>query len=852
MTTAPAVAPAVFVTQPGLPRSPAQVLDLAGSWTLHEIGGTHSCPFAVPGDVFSALLAAGQIPDPYVGMNEEQVQWVTERDWAIERTVKVGAELLSAPSIYLNAASLDTLTEISINGQAVGTTANQFRRHRFEVKSFLRTGVNSIRILFKSAAKAAKAKADALPYPIPHMGAQAGAKIPHFNLLRKAQCHGGWDWGISLYTCGVYDDLSLRATTVARIEHVYTTQRHSAGAVPGAGAVTVEVTAEVVAPAAGSTALEIQLGDQRLSVPVTLVTGANTVTGSVTIANPRLWWPNGHGAQPLYDLTVTIGDEITRKRLALRELVVRNDKDEKGTAMTIQVNGRPIFAKGANWIPSDALVSRQTDARYADHLDSAAAAGMNIIRVWGGGQFERHAFYDGCDERGLLIWHDFMFSCALYPADKAWLAEIREEITYQVKRLRDHGSIALWCGDNEVVGALTWFKDSKDKRDRYLLDYDRQSRVLAEVVESADSSRMFWPSSPCAGPGDFSDCWHDDRHGDMHYWSVWHEGKSFDAYYDVLPRFCSEFGYQSFPSFDTVKTYCAEEEWNLTSPTMEWHQRNHGGNARINDMFARYFRIPNGFEAFLYLSQVQQALAIKTAVEHWRHLQPTCMGTIYWQLNDNWPVASWSSLEYSGKWKQLHHHAKRFYSPVIVSAFQTPKKDGTGDEVELWITNDRAEPAQASVTLELFGFDGAVIGKEMLTATVPAGSAQLLTKRPVSAFAPTTPDRGTRFLQLALQATAGGETFRHVNTHVFTEYKRCTLAKATVRTTVDGFRVTVSSDKPALFVQLNADGIAGEFDDNSLTLLPGRPVTLTFAPKGAVDAAAFAKAVSVLHLRATY
>lgn len=803
--------------------------------------GSHACAFTAPGDVFSALLAAGQIPDPYWAKNEEAVQWVIERDWLIERTVDVSAALLALPSVYLNADSLDTITEIRINGQLIGTTANQFRRHRFEVKSFLKPGANTISILFKSAANAAKARAAALPYPIPHMGAHAGAKIPHFNLLRKAQCHGGWDWGISLYTCGVFDELSLRGTALARIEHVYTAQRHEAGKV------TVTVTAEVEAPAAGDTTLDIQLGEQKATLPVRLAKGLNTVSRELVVENPKLWWPNGHGAQPLYDLTVTIGDEVCRKRIALRDLVIRNDKNDKGTAITIQVNGRQIFAKGANWIPSDALTSRQTDARYADLLTSASAAGMNIIRVWGGGQFERHAFYDLCDEQGLMIWHDFMFSCALYPADKASLVEVSAEVTYQIKRLRDHGSIALWCGDNEVVGALTWFDESKKSRDRYLLDYDRQSRVLAAAVENADSTRIFWPSSPCAGPGDFSDCWHDDKHGDMHYWSVWHEGKSFDAYYDVTPRFCSEFGYQSFPSFDSVKTYCPPEEWNLTSPVMEWHQRNAGGNTRINEMFARYFRIPNGFPAFLYLSQVQQALAIKTAVEHWRHLQPICMGTIYWQLNDNWPVASWSSLEYSGKWKQLHYHARRFNAPVIISAFQTKT-----DEVELWVTNDRPEPAQVSVTAQIIGFDGTVIGSEVLTATVAPGSAHLLAKRPVSAFAATPADRATRFLQLALTATAGSERFAHVNTHWFTEYKRCALANATVTTAVDGLRVTLTTDKPAFFVQVNADGLAGEFCDNSVTLLPGQPRTLTFTPKGEVTQAAFAKAISVLHLRATY
>ena len=294
-----------------------------------------------------------------------------------------------------------------------------------------------------------------------------------------------------------------------------------------------------------------------------------------------------------------------------------------------------------------------------------------------------------------MIWHDMMFSCALYPSTPGFLANVEREIRHQVKRLRDHPCIALWCGNNEDVGALTWYPESRKNRDRYIVDYDRLNEgVIGRVVDECDPTRTFWPSSPSAGRGDYSDNWHDDRRGDMHYWSVWHESKAFSAYYEVSPRFCSEFGYQSFPSVELARGYCPPGQMNVTSPVMEHHQRHGRGNALIVEMFTRYFRMPEGFENFVYLSQVQQALAIKTAVEHWRHLRPTCMGTLYWQLNDNWPVCSWSSLEYGGKWKLLHHAARRFYAPTIVSAFQRPDRT-----VEVWLTSDTLQSQKAAVTV---------------------------------------------------------------------------------------------------------------------------------------------------------
>ena len=396
---------------------------------------------------------------------------------------------------------------------------------------------------------------------------------------------------------------------------------------------------------------------------------------------------------------------------------------------------------------------------------------------------------------------------------------MRREIVYQVKRLRDHACIALWCGDNENIGALTWFDEPRANRDRYLLDWDRLNTVRADAARLADDTRLYWPSSPCAGPGDFTDTFHADGKGDMHYWAVWHEGKGFDAYHAVRPRFCSEFGYQSFPSLATVQTYCPPTERNITAPAMEFHQRNDAGNRRIVEMFTRYFRMPAGFAETLYLSQVQQAVAIKTAVEWWRTLRPECMGTLYWQLNDVWPVASWSSLEYGGKWKQLHHHARRFYAPVMACVIAR----GPGAAVELWTVNDLNAPGEAEVTAELWTFAGEILRTERVNVPLRPGSAALVKRWEPDALASTASERAGRFLQITLRGQVESASVAHENTHWFTEFKRCALVPATVECAARGSEVTVSSDAPAFFVQVEASEAGVEFDDNSITVLPGRP-----------------------------
>ena len=813
-----------------------RTINLAGDWQLIRAATRETVPARVPGDTHSALKAAGKIPDPYFAMNELDVQWVGREDWSYERSFQVDDAFLAEEEVFLSCDSLDTIADVFLNGKKVGRADNMFTRWRFDAKPFLRPGANTIRVSFTSAENTAVARARRLPYPIPHN--QNPVQSPNRNLVRKVQCHSGWDWGPCLMVAGISGDISLGAFSDVRIDYVMTEQKHRKGKC------TVRVIAECRAARAGRYDLEVTLGSEKTSRTVSLARGANSPSLDILIEEPRLWWPNGCGEQPLYDLSVRLGGHSVSKRIGLRSLELVNREDKQGLSMTFRVNGLDIFCKGANWIPSDALPQGETRARLEHLLSSAAAAHMNMLRVWGGGQYESEDFYSLCDEKGLLIWHDMMFSCALYPATPEFLSSVEKEIRHQVKRLRDHPCIALWCGNNEDVGALTWFPESRQNRDRYIVDYDRLNEgTIGRVVDECDPTRIFWPSSPSGGRGDYSDNWHDDRRGDMHFWSVWHEGKPFSAFLGVTPRFCSEFGYQSFPSMEAIRTYATPQDFNVTSPVMEHHQRHPRGNSIITEMFTRYFRVPQGFENFVYLSQVQQALAIRTAVEHWRRLRPTCMGTLYWQLDDNWPVCSWSSIDYTGAWKLLHYAARRFFAPVLLAGHV---KDGT---LEVWVTNDLPGEARGQATMTVFDFEGKTISQEKKDIRAPAGSAGLVKAWPLSKLAPA-PEKAFVYLTLVLDS---GETGSEV---FLTEHKRCDIARS--RVTMDcssagkGFSVRLRADKPAFYVSLFASGISGEFSDNWFTLVPGAPMTVEFQPRGPVTLESFRKALSVTHLRDTY
>ncbi|MFL7010907.1 beta-mannosidase [Enterovibrio norvegicus] len=816
------------------------MLKLDGQWQLTSLmDASIVAPITLPGDVHSALLAADIIPDPYLGCNETKVQWVGEHDWVLEKTFIADADLLSAKAVDLILSMVDTMAEIVLNGETILLCSNMFRHYRRDVRPYLCNGENTLKITLKRADIEAKARAERLPFPVPW--AVGNNQIPHMNTLRKTQCHSGWDWGICLLVSGIYDSIRLQPVSEVRLQQVRSTQQwHSDGSCD----VTAIISAEQISPDndAQIECCLVSPDGERMSQSVAL-TGTE-VECCFRMAQPKRWWPAGYGEQPLYTLTVTTDAQTIEKRLGLRELYLETGEDDVGAAMTFVVNDKAIMAKGANWIPLDAMPGKQTPDHYRRLLEDAKAANMNMIRVWGGGMYERDTFYDLCDELGLLVWQDLMFSCALYPSTPDFLRDVEQEITEQVRRLSDHPSLALWCGDNEVIGAINWYPESRSNREKYVVNYDRLSRVLQEVVEREDTSRRFWASSPCNGELDFGDAWHDDNKGDMHFWDVWHSGKSFDAYSSIKPRFCSEFGYQSWPSLPTVKTFASEEEWNVTSPTFEQHQKNSRGNSIITEMFTRYFRFPSDFSQMLYLSQVQQALAIKTASEYWRANKPVCRGILYWQLNDCWPVSSWSSIEYTGRWKQLHYHAKRFFAQQL-AVFVDEE-----NTLRLNVINDEHRCLAAKGQVTWYDWHGEVIDTWPIESMLGEDDNQVVWQCDRNVI---NERKHEGFFHAVVECD--GQTF--TNTWFDDAYKLLPLPKANIETKVeevDGrVMVTLSADKPAFFVHPEFDGEGGDtgrFDDSSVTLLPSQPITLEYT--GNTSAEQVKAGLTVYHLAASY
>ncbi|MFV0360133.1 beta-mannosidase [Tropicimonas sp.] len=780
-------------------------IDLAGRWSATDAYRKYTFDMTLPGDVVTALHAAGKIPEPYWGRNEYGLRWICERDWILTREID-----LERTDLVLVAGEIDTVATIRINDMVVLETQNAFRTYRADISGAAVVGRNRIEIRLASITRECEERQAAQPFFIPDHG--ENSPIRNGNMLRKPQCDFGWDWNIALAPVGVYGTLSLEPAEPMRIDRLAISQDHSG---PG---VVLRVAAHLQGAAGSDTPdLWFDFGGETRTMQVPAGIADPVVTCEFRIAEPTLWWPAGHGAQALTDLDVTFGAQREHRRIGLRRIELESAPDEIGRSFVIRVNGRPIFCKGASWIPADALAGRIEPEQVRDLLHSAVDANMNMIRIWGGGRYEPTWLHDMCDELGLLIWQDFMFACNLYPSTPDFLTEVEAEVRDAVARLHHHASTALWCGDNELVGALTWFEESRRDRDRYLVNYDRLNRAIETTLRETDPAAVWWPSSPTPGPLSFGDAWHDDTSGDMHFWSVWHEGRDFEHYRDVQPRFCSEFGFQSYPSMDVIRSFAAPQEFNISDPVFESHQKNRGGNARIAETMFRYFRFPMDFGNFVYLSQVQQGLAIHTAVSYWRGVKPRCMGTLIWQLNDTWPVCSWSSLDYGGGWKLMHHMAKKFFAPVIVSA--VPE----GDSLVLRAANDGAETLSIDVEVFALAMDGGQRPLGEARATVaPDAATEVFRTADLRA------DEMLLFRWILPDGSAGFDHFAPA------PYKTFGLEapNIAIETTdaPDGLTIRLTSEKPAFFVALESD-VPGRFSDNGFLLLPGIPADIRFTPR---------------------
>ncbi len=791
-----------------------QKIDLGGEWTLKQGGKGGRIRANVPGCVHTDLLAAGKIPDPFYRDNEHRLQWIGEADWAYSRTFTVEAETLACDRVLLRCWGLDTLATVRVNGRRVGRADNMFRTWEFDVKRALKAGRNTIEVRFDSTMPVIRRLQKKRFLPGWGFGQH---KIGGGNWIRKMPCNYGWDWGPTLVTCGIWRDIEIVAFDTARLADVRIEQDHSKR-----GAVALDVTAAVekTGRAKCTAAVTVSYKGRTVAEGQGAVRGGK-VRASLTVKKPRLWWPAGMGDQPLYEVTADLLDEggglldTDTRRIGLRTLRVVREKDQWGQSFRFEANGVAFFAKGANWIPADTFPSRLGRADYEYLLDSAAAANMNMLRVWGGGIYEDDVFYELCDELGLCVWQDFMFACATYPTfDDDYLANVRAEAEDNVRRLRHHACLALWCGNNELEqglvgdrweGTMSWEDYSK------LFDV-----LLPDVIRRLDGGRDYWPSSAHSPLGDRLDH-KNPACGDAHLWDVWHGRKPFEWYRTAMHRFCSEFGFQSFPEPKTVRSYTAASDRNVTSYVMEHHQRSGTGNATIMTYMLDWFRLPKSFDMTLWLSQILQALGIKYAVEHWRRHMPRCMGAIYWQLNDCWPVASWASIDSLGRWKALHYFAKQFFAPVLVSGVE----DQDRKTVAVHVTSDRMKPLKAKLTWTVT----TAAGKVLTTGGKPVALGARTSRRITTLRLAEQLDAvGPRDLIVWLDVSAGGRSLSS-NLVTFAKPKHFGLLDPGITTKVradreGGFTVTVRAKRPAMYVWLEPAGLDAQVSDGFFHLPP--------------------------------
>lgn len=782
-----------------------QTCTLNGTWQLsagHR--SLESVDMQIPGTVLSGLLAAGKIKDPFYRTNEDATRALFWKDYVFTRTFDVDEELLAQQHIVLVCEGLDTLAEISINGTFLAKTDNMHRTWKFQAKKLLHPGKNEIQIVFRSVLRFIE------DYPY-----EAHKKINYIpcgsmkgnQLLRKAHSMFGWDWGPQTIDAGIFRDIYLQGYSHARIEDIRIHQQHAKN-------VSVQTSITLSESVPGQklcVGLSEDGADKPLQTKLCKTNADGVAAVDFVIENPKLWWPNDYGDQPLYIVRTTLLDEdgtslesITR-RIGLRTLTISQEKDEWGNEFAFCVNGVKIFTRGGNYIPDDCLYTRITEKKLDYILESCRRAHFNCVRVWGGGYYPSDAFYDLCDEKGLIVWQDLMYACNVYDVTDAFAENCRQETYDNVRRLRHHASLGLWCGNNEIESAWDHWGDFQKETPYLRADYIRLfEEVLPKAVQEADGETFYWHSSPSSG-GCFDNP-DDANRGDTHYWDVWHGQKPFTDYRKYFFRFCSEFGFQSFPCAKTVNSFTLEDDRNIFSRVMESHQKNDAANGKMLYYLSENLRYPKDLTHLLYASQVLQGMAIKYGVDHWRRNRGRCMGTLYWQINDDWPAPSWSSIDYFGRWKALHYMAQKFYAPHAVSMTLEDHR------CHVYFSNESFETTEYSLTLSIRDLSGNVLETYETKGNSPAFSA---IETAVVDICSWEDQKDDVFLEAVIH-TKDQKVLKDVETLV--PYKYLNLKNPVISTeakeTNDAFILHISSDCFAPFVALDFDDADVIFSDN--------------------------------------
>jgi beta-mannosidase len=804
--------------------TPAAGAATAGDWL----------PATVPGDVHLDLLANKRIPDPFFRDNEAKLQWIEDASWEYELNFEVPAALLGRANVDLVFDGLDAAAEVYLNDAKVLDADNMFRVWRVPVKDHLHAGKNVLRVVFPSPIKAAEKVAATDPWR-PKTGTAAKTYI------RKAAYEYGWDWGPTFVTSGIWRPVRLEAWDKVRIADFALRQRDVSKEVAHLNA-EVEVDAAGAGPANVSVAFDDAGKPVVLSAKTNLHAGRNVIDVPVEVRQPKLWFPAGYGDRPLYEFTATVSPggakaDERKTKVGLRSIVLDRHPDKWGRSFQLVVNGIPVFAKGADVIPFDSFPNRVTTADYRLILESARDANMNMIRHWGGGYYETDEFYSICDELGIMVWQDFMFGNDWQPGTYAFKLNIEAEAEDQVRRLRNHPSIVVWSGNNETEVALNWGDRAKlplETKWQMWQDYLTEfSGILSRVVARLDAETPYWPSSPSADyeettanylPGYQS--------GDAHIWDVWHGRVPFATYETHHARFVTEYGFQSFPEMRTIEAFTQpEDRKNIFTPVMLVHQKNNEGNSIIHDYLLKDYPEPKDFPSFLYVSQVLQAEGIKIGAEHFRRSMPETMGSIFWQLNDCWPVASWSSIDYYGRWKALQYYAKRFYAPTLVSPHV---EEGS---VKVYIVSDKTEAQTATLRLRLMDFEGKVLLEEKQDVSVAPLTSKVYVDWPFLKLTQAgASDLSTVFVVAELMA---GNTPISRNLTYLAPLKEVHLKPATLNVETTGgngkIRIRVTSPVLARSVYVSFGNLDVKVSDNYFDVLPGETVEVTAETKASLD-----------------
>ena len=767
---------------------------LISEWRMTFEGRDYSV--SIPSNTVSDLLENALILDPYIATNEDSIQWIAQQDWQYQTTFDVLPSVFQHSKKNLVFKGLDTYADVYLNDSLILQADNMFRTWQVSVENILQEKDNELLVYFHSADRIEALKVQRLGYDLP-----GGSRVHS----RKAGFHYGWDWGATITPSGLWKDVILEGWTAAQLKDIYFKQTALSDTLA-----LVDAQLEIEVLQSGE--YQIDLNDSTYSF--LLNAGHQSITIPIPVKDPQLWWPIGYGEQYLYSFECTLKKDNTplakhTSKLGLRKVELITDKSKEGSEFYFKINDTPIFMKGANYIPQDHLQDRVGDSHYRQLLTHAVGANMNMLRVWGGGIYEEDIFYNLCDSLGILVWQDFMFACAMYPSDSSFLHSVHHEAIDNVKRLRKHPSIVLWCGNNEnAEGWQRWgWQDAFDDQQKQEIEQGYKSifnGILPNIVKEY-TSLPYWESSPKLGRGD-------PQHqfeGDAHYWGVWHDAEPFDVLEEKVPRFMSEFGFQSFPSLSTIAHFADSSQWHLDSEVMRSHQKHPRGNALILEYLEREYHLPTSFEKLLYASQILQAEGIRLGLEAHRRSQPYCMGTLYWQLNDCWPVASWSSIDYFGNWKALHYAAKEAFAPLALSLSK-----GKNNKLEVYAMSERSHPINDTLEITTYDLEGNILSIHREGINIQANTSTPLKE----AF---NYSKNQVVIARLLQTNISSKEL------LTSLPKSCTFTQPNIQYNWEEDTLILRTDIAAYQTYLH--NVKGHFSDNFFTLLPHTEKRITFS-----------------------